>query len=319
MTVRVYYHTDVGAPTLSGSAGSLIALLDACLVTGYGGKQAAGWIKAFTGTNVAAYKFNTPGVGDYFMYIDDAGTAPDARYARIFGYENMTSISDFTSQAMPTAAQQSGGGYIFKSDTINTAMRSWVVIATETAFYLYCGYASTDVSLASAGAFYRPMYFMGRIPSYKPGDAYNVALICHYSTSASANQIASLNSSGGQSGQWLARSYLQTGSSMPFTKNSEFSGSNVSAAGGYSPAWPDPVTGGFILSAVNVYEHPLWNRRGRMPGMWAICHNNTNIAGYNCGDTFDGTGALSGKTFLILNACGGGSHGRLAIEISNTW
>jgi hypothetical protein len=35
MTVRVYKSTDASAPTLSGTVNSLVALLDACLVTGY--------------------------------------------------------------------------------------------------------------------------------------------------------------------------------------------------------------------------------------------------------------------------------------------
>lgn len=36
MTVRVYRSTDAGAPVLTGQVGSLITLLDACLVNGYG-------------------------------------------------------------------------------------------------------------------------------------------------------------------------------------------------------------------------------------------------------------------------------------------
>lgn len=36
MTVRVYRSTDAAAPVLTGTAGTLIALLDACLVNGYG-------------------------------------------------------------------------------------------------------------------------------------------------------------------------------------------------------------------------------------------------------------------------------------------
>lgn len=36
MTVRVYSSLDAGAPVMTGQSGSLIALLDACLVNGYG-------------------------------------------------------------------------------------------------------------------------------------------------------------------------------------------------------------------------------------------------------------------------------------------
>lgn len=42
MTVRVYRWDDASAPTLTGQLGSLITLLDAVLVNGYGSKTAAG-------------------------------------------------------------------------------------------------------------------------------------------------------------------------------------------------------------------------------------------------------------------------------------
>ena len=35
-SVRVYQSTDTGAPAVSGTAGALITLLDACLQDGYG-------------------------------------------------------------------------------------------------------------------------------------------------------------------------------------------------------------------------------------------------------------------------------------------
>ena len=38
MTVTVYRYDDTSAPTLTGSAGALVALLRACLVDGYGEK-----------------------------------------------------------------------------------------------------------------------------------------------------------------------------------------------------------------------------------------------------------------------------------------
>lgn len=56
MGVTVYRFDDAGAPTLSAAAGALISVLDACLVNGYGAKPAAGWTKAFSDTNQAAYR-----------------------------------------------------------------------------------------------------------------------------------------------------------------------------------------------------------------------------------------------------------------------
>ncbi len=56
MTVTVYRSTDASAPQLSGTAGSLAAILDGCLVTGYGSKPAAGWTTAFTSGDLRSYR-----------------------------------------------------------------------------------------------------------------------------------------------------------------------------------------------------------------------------------------------------------------------
>ncbi|MGE3907973.1 MAG: hypothetical protein AB7K36_01385, partial [Chloroflexota bacterium] len=55
-TTRIYRSTDSGAPVLTGQAGSLLNLLDKCLVDGYGSKAAAGWSRPYTGTNKTAYR-----------------------------------------------------------------------------------------------------------------------------------------------------------------------------------------------------------------------------------------------------------------------
>jgi hypothetical protein len=50
--IKIFRSTDVGAPSFSGSVGSLIALLDACLVNGYGFKS--GLSLSCSGTTVTA-------------------------------------------------------------------------------------------------------------------------------------------------------------------------------------------------------------------------------------------------------------------------
>jgi len=56
MPWTLYQSTDSGAPALSGQAGSLLEVLDACLVNGYGGKAAAGWGIAFSSGNKRVYR-----------------------------------------------------------------------------------------------------------------------------------------------------------------------------------------------------------------------------------------------------------------------
>ena len=88
MAVTVYRWDDPDAPVLSNpSAGSLIGVLDACLVDGYTGKTGAGWTKAFSGTNLAAYR---QGAGSMcYLRVDD-GTG--SFKVKMRGYESMTDI-----------------------------------------------------------------------------------------------------------------------------------------------------------------------------------------------------------------------------------
>ena len=77
MAVTLYRSSDGSAPgAYSNTVSSLITILDACLVNGYGAKVAAGWTKAFTGTNKAAYRNSTtpPSTGFYFR-VDDTSTS----------------------------------------------------------------------------------------------------------------------------------------------------------------------------------------------------------------------------------------------------
>ena len=76
MALTIYRSSDAGAPSLTGAAGSLIALLDACLRTGYGTKAGAGWTKPFTGTNIAAFRQGAGGNGRY-LRVWNARTSAD--------------------------------------------------------------------------------------------------------------------------------------------------------------------------------------------------------------------------------------------------
>ena len=310
MTVRVYYSTDASAPSLTEQSDALIGILDACLVNGYGSKAAAGWTKPFSGTNLAAYLQGSGGNGHY-LRVDDTGTTT----ARCVGYEAMTDVSTGTN-AFPLAAQLSGGGYFYKSATADATARAWCLIATEKAFYLYIGYAES--TLIAAGVATRHIYFFGSITSFKTGDAYGTMLIANR-TSATSGSAFGESSSGSYSnahgGHFMARSYTQSGQSVACGK---YSSAITSSYLGYSAStltYPDPVTGGMLLSPVYVYEAVVLARRGLLPGCWAPIHS---LPG-QCGDTFTGVGEMAGKEFILLNASASSTTCRVAIEISDTW
>jgi hypothetical protein len=301
MTVTVYRSDDASAPVLSGTAGSLIALLDACLVNGYGAKAAAGWTKAFAGTNQAAYRMPA-GSNQHYLAVDDTTTT----YATLRGYEAMTAVATGTGP-FPTTTQLSTST-VPKSSAADTTARFWVLVTNGTMVYLHI--ATTVVSDGSTAT----MVGFGQILSSKVGDAYGTILICNTNSSYTSNVMqAVVTSVAGSllSGHYLARSYTQVGGSTQCTKGVDpflCAGGVVIGASGM--AYPMPVDGGLYMSPVRLSEASLL--RGVMPGLWAPAHNKP-LAHL---DTVSGSGASSGKTFLALNIY---SNAQVLIETSNTW
>ena len=90
MTVTVYSSTDTSAPTLNNLKGSLVALLDAVLVNGYGTQSAAGWSIAYTASSGRVYRQGTG--NQYYLRVDDTypGSASQPGYALVNGLTTTT-------------------------------------------------------------------------------------------------------------------------------------------------------------------------------------------------------------------------------------
>lgn len=316
MTVQIYRYDDASAPVLSSpTVGSLIALLDACLVNGYGSKSPAGWTKAFSGTNLAAYRQG--GGSMCYLRIDNStGTAQ----ARAVGYESMTDVSTGTNP-FPTATQLSGGVYI-NMHTVATAInKPWVIIADEKRFYLWTGYTTTmtSASLLSDSTTYQGMFFFGDVVSYKTGDAFCCQIIGANTATTNTERFALLTDPGTASlGHYIARDAAQAALSVQNSKSGDYHGSNSVAAIGVATsfAYPDPISGGLNLARIRVSNGAtIPGLRGHLPGAWAPL----NALPGNNGDTFSGVGELAGKTFILLDCGSGSTRGRVAIETSNTW
>jgi hypothetical protein len=169
MAYTEYRSTDSGAPVLSGTAGSLIALLDACLVDGYGAKAAAGWTKNYSGTNKAVYR-PSHGSRFYLRVLDDGSDgAQGARLARVRGYESMSDVDTGTGE-FPTDAQVSGGLYLGKSSTADSTARPWVVLADgKRAIVMIAHHASHSQSYTQS--------FFGDLGGVSAADPYAAMLV----------------------------------------------------------------------------------------------------------------------------------------------
>jgi hypothetical protein len=321
MVMRVYRSTDTSAPVLTGQVGTLVALLDAVLVNGYGSMTAAGWTKPYTGTNKAVFRnSSSTGTGHYLRVQDDVATHGRAY---VLGYEAMTTVDAGTNPFPSTVATYHGWG---KSNTNDATARPWVIFADDQRFYIFVqsGESSSDWVTG----------FFGDIVSYKAVDPYRSCLVARHSTSGASNQVFGLDYLG----------YMHNNSSG-YAGSAVFGGMPRNHAGTYGPtlvvrttdtvkatmgtsspnaafyagapsgglAYPDPAGASLWLAPTWVLNSAGGNViRGHMPGLWAPMHARP----LSNNDTFSGTGAMTGKTFEAFNIY---SSGQLMMETSDTW
>lgn len=170
MAVTQYLNTDASAPTLTGQVGSVIALLDAVLVNGYGTKPAAGWTKEYTGTNIAVYRNNpsAPGSTGMYLRVDDTVTT----YCTIRAYKSMSDINTGTDM-IPSGTPGYSNSQIFwsKSSSANATQRMWNIVADDRTFYINWA-PNSDVSTNTTNS-YSYMGGAGDFESFVPGNSYN--------------------------------------------------------------------------------------------------------------------------------------------------
>lgn len=289
MTVQVFDHNTPGAPAASTAAGNLIAILDFVLVT------QLGWTKPFSGTNKAVYK-QPAGTNGFYLRVVDAGTTNQSARAR--GYETMADVDTGTG-AFPTTTQETGDGVIFgKSQSASNGQ--WRCITDGKIFYL--GFLMQSFVIWSWGVF-------GDFQSYLPGDQYNTILI----DSTDFHVVGLLNAA---RKAYTPRSAGQTGSATAVGKAAGYDlAPSTSMGGGNGVSTPAPG-GGILLSPVTISDITPPMVRGVLPGLWNILHD-TTLPFFVHGDTFDGTGNVAGRSFVIQ--LHDQNYRKFAFETSSTW
>lgn len=331
MTVRVYRSSDTSAPVLNATAGSMITVLDAVLVNGYGSKTALGWTKPFSGTNTASYKQPAGTTNGFYLDVNDANPNADTnKSARVLGYEAMTAVATGTNP-FPTVAQKSTAVQWVKStETVVATPVSWVIVGTNKFFFMWVKKVSTDVG--SPGGDIGALQGFGDVLSYKTADAYNT-MICGVSTAsnpatAAELQLVTSNISLTASipGTFMTRSYTQTGTAVAIGQHCDAHKLSTSAgAFGYSNAsqalpYPNGPDTSLYTSSIWVHEASIRELRGIIPGIYAILHDRP----LTTGNTFTGgVGTpLAGKTLEVFScgySTGAGGYGQILLETSDTW
>ena len=317
-----YKSTDASAPVLTGTAGSLITVLDAILVNGYGSKAAAGWSKAFTGTNRAAYRMGAGRTRAYLRVRDDSGGTGGAREGQVRIFETMTDV-DTGTNPMPKSGQVAMTDtslILRKSSALDATARPWIAVADSRTVLIFTDHGNAGI--------WCPHYF-GEYYSFLPSDAYGYGIFARYGENSTldANISGCGNCAGNQfvsglSGNYIARDYSGTTLSIQPDKVWGIglhcnTGTNNFAGSG---PFPNPVDGGLLLSEVflRTAEFGTYNLRGKMRGVWASPAAPSLIP-WTALDTVNGTGSLAGRVFAwVPNVYGSSNSGHLFIEISDT-
>ena len=137
---QVLRSSDPGAPTLNGTAGSLLGVLRALL--DIGGSDAY-WSEVYTGTNKAVFRADA---GErYYLRVDDSA----AQYAQVRGYGSMSDV-DTGSSPFPTTAQFTNWTW-HKSSTADSTARTYFGVSTDRFFYLLVRRGSGSAHLCVFG------------------------------------------------------------------------------------------------------------------------------------------------------------------------
>ena len=287
----VYSSGDASAPTLSGTADSLCALLNACLVDGYGAKAAAGWTRAYDDANKSVFKQAASGdsaIQACLRVLDDASGAGGAKEAICTGYESMSDVD--------TGTNAIGTWYWRKSVSANATARDWILIADGRTFYL-CNLSGDAATLA-----YRRTYYFGDFYSYATADLYRV-IHGGGTTANSGGYLLAMygglaTAAGG--GKAIARNYLATvGSYTPNLFTNASMAVNSTYLGGVMLR-PNASDGSLIITPWYITDNtthasPLVH--GHLRGLYWMAHEPATL---NEGDTFSGTGLYAGRSFTVI-------------------
>ena len=322
----IYKSSDSNAPSFYGTTGSVIALLDSCLVYGYGAKPGSGWLKPLENTGSGAFSqsygcYQQPTGSGMTLFINDNAPNVAASFKESWaaGWESLASLSSSITNScgsgsgqFPTPGQSLTTGHVVirKSATSDSSsLRQWVVLSDSSSFYLLISTGDTT------GIYYG--FGFGDIYSFKNTtlDAYKCVIMgrnAENGTAASNDGFDVFSALGTATvGNFMPRSYTGLSSSIVISKH----GDGVKGSAYYSGSIPFPngTDSALYVSPVWVVESSISTIRGQLRGIYQPLHPSTNFVD---GQVFSGSVDYNGKMFQIFKTTPNG--GMYVIETSNT-
>lgn len=270
-------------------------------------RAGAGWEKAYSDTNKAAYRAINAAMTRRFLRVDDR----DAMLVMVRGYEEMTGIDAMTGP-FPTEAQVSLANYMWrKSNVASSASRKWVMAVDDGFVYFSSAWSSSYPSSYDVVAF-------GDILALNPTDEYHCMIAAHPSQPVFPQQSLQFFNLTNAAGKYLARSYTQAAGAIPCA----MAGSGIeSSFGRVSPgavAYPSVVDGSLHLHApvaIMNGSSMLEVIRGTLPG----AHQPLQYKPLQSKDIVEPS---ADQPALLIMACAGSGASdqhRIALTISEAW
>lgn len=300
----VYRWDDGNAPIARGERRSLCDILHACLVTGYGDKPGAGWVREFVNPtfNKAVFR-NNPVTGTGFFIVVDGLTTTNAWESKIVGFEMMGDIDNGIYPFTTTI------NLCETSMTANTVAHPWVLIADDRAFRFICWNGITTAPTQTT-LFVSSMFFGDGVPINR-----NDGFFCLFTGGPNVNGSGGAGGvliSGSSTGTPanLARGYASprksTGEPYSTTIQALITGGGPCDAPGYGMGLYGMTRVAGLPTLINrpfINEEAAYTCRGFVPGLYAPCHPWSSFGQLETITVYD-------KTLLsILHYGAGGNNG----------
>lgn len=303
----IYQSTDSGAPILNGLTGSLLALLDAILVTGYGTQPGAGWLKPIPNTgSFGCFQLPSGSTGHYLFVGDSGSNGQGGAEAYLQGWDSITDFNEFAvtgSNQFPTLAQLAlgRGSVIGRKSTAPTAVaRTWIAFADSRSLYFNVLTGDT------ANVYYSFMF--GEFFSIKSGsvDTGRTMIVGRTTVSSSAASIEKLDTltntlGSATQGHFAAHAFGGGGSSITLNKHGDTAKANSGTILAGNVAFFNASDSGLYISPVWVVDNATSTIRGRMRGFYHFLHAISNVSD---GQVFTGSGEFAGRNFEVVKQTG---------------
>lgn len=317
MAFTIYASTDSGAPNLTGITGSLLTVLDACLVNGYGAKSAAGWSKPLA--NTASYGMYKQGSGSVscslFVYDAGSGSAGGAE-AQLTGWDSITGIDNGAvtgSNQFPTLAQLAigvGAVAVRKSSVPTSTARTWIIYADSRTMY---GFVKTSDIGNSYFSFAFGDFYSLRSGSIDASRCMIIGRVNPSSSTAASDRLDALSAvNTAVTAHFAPHIASGTGTSITLGKHGDGVKGSTSALNG-NVQLLNSVDNGLYISPVWLVESSTSSIRGRMRGFYQLCHATTSFVD---GQQFTSSVDFPGRTFQLVQPSA--NNGTYLLETSDT-